>query len=104
MYSDWISFGVFFILMVFSIVTVLALHFALRFLLLNITARGLVAGNVMLALWHGVRVASGLITHLSTGDDSYIVEPVEWGGDLATIATLGMASKDVAASSGISSG
>jgi len=93
-----------FVLFVGGLVSRLARSSALRRLLSDVSAAWLAAWNVMLTLGHGVRVASGSVTHLAASDDTSLVEPVPWGTDLTTVATHGAALHKSAATSSISSG
>ena len=58
---------------------------------------------MVIALRHGVWITGIGTTHLATGDHSNIMEPVEWSGDLASVAALRMACEDATAGRGVSS-
>lgn len=45
------------------------------------------AVNVMSALWHGVVVTKSVITVVSSGNDTSVLEPGPWGSDLSSIAS-----------------
>jgi len=72
--------------------------------LFDLLTAWLATWNVMLTLWHGVRIASVSGTHLTAGDDTGLVEPVPWGTDLTSVAAHGAAGHESTAASGIGSG
>jgi len=77
---------------------------ALGLILLDLFAAWLATWNVMLTLWHSVRIASIGGTHLAASDDTSLVEPVPWRTDLTTVATHGAALEESAAASCVRSG